>query len=328
MTLMNADLGYSSTPILSQVNLRLERGSHIGVVGHNGAGKSTLLKSMAGALDLLSGELKLGYQVSLSYYSQHSADQLELGETVLGSLQKAAHRDLSAQDVLNLAGALLFAGDEVNKKVKVLSGGEKSRVALGQILLRRSPLLLLDEPTNHLDFDTVEALTEALRDYAGTVVVVSHDRGFIGRIATRILEIRDGGVELYPGTYDEYVWSLQKGALNERGASASASARTTMAPEAETPKFNFKEATKQLQGQIKECQRKITKCEDLIHKLANTRDRLTTELLTAAGDRAQSVAKELGLCAKEIERIEGDMLLHMESLEQKEAELVRLRKVN
>lgn len=322
--LRNATLGYPERTVLSRVNVRLERGNHLGVVGYNGAGKSTLLKSLAGALPILQGERTLGYQVSLSYFSQHSAEQLNLEHTVLESLQATAQRDLSAQDILNMAGSLLFSGDDVQKKIKVLSGGEKSRVALGQILLKRSPLLLLDEPTNHLDFDTVEALTEALRDYEGSVVVVSHDRSFIGRIANRILEIRDGSVDFYPGTYDEYVWSLQKGALMEREDIRNESGvETSVVPT--TPKFNFKEATKLLQSQIKEQQRKITKCEELIHTLALKRDRLNHELLAAQGPAASALAKDLGLCAKEIEEIEEDLLQHMEILDAKEKELSELR---
>lgn len=216
LSLVAAALGYEEKVVISHCDLRVEKGAHLGVVGFNGAGKSTLLKSIAGRLPLLGGERKLGYQVSLSYYAQHVTEELNPDDTVLESLQRAAQKDISAQEILNIAGSLLFSGDAIKKKVSVLSGGEKSRVALGQILLMRSPLLLMDEPTNHLDFDTVEALTEALRNYEGTVIVVSHDRGFIGRIATKILEIRDGRAEVYPGTYDDYVWSLEKGALKER----------------------------------------------------------------------------------------------------------------
>ncbi|HMN67584.1 MAG TPA: ABC-F family ATP-binding cassette domain-containing protein [Bdellovibrionales bacterium] len=329
LALRGADLGYgagepAAKTILRQVNLRLERGDHLGVVGFNGAGKSTLLKSLAGALPLLAGERELGYQVSLSYFSQHSTDQLEMADTVLDSLQRAAHRDLDRQDILNMAGSLLFSGDDIHKRVRVLSGGEKSRVALGQILLRKSPLLLLDEPTNHLDFDTVEALTEALRDYQGSVVVVSHDRGFIGRIATRILEIRDGRVETYPGTYDEYVWSLKKGALAERAADDPPS-RDAAAP-VEPKKFNFKEKSKELQGAIKERQRKILKCEELVQASEKKREELNTALLTAQGPQAATLAKELGLLSQEIHRLEEDMLRHMEEQDEFSRQLEDLRK--
>lgn len=226
LTIADADLGYETKKVISDLSLRLETGTHLGVVGFNGAGKSTLLKSLAGRIPLLSGERKLGYQVSLSYYAQHVAEDLNPDDTVFDALQSVAHKDIKQQEILGIAGSLLFSGESVNKKIRVLSGGEKSRVALGQILLRRSPLLLMDEPTNHLDFDTVNALTEALRTYPGTVIVVSHDRSFIGRIATKILEIRDGRAEIYPGTYDDYLWSLEKGSLKKRYEAAATPDKT------------------------------------------------------------------------------------------------------
>ncbi len=318
-----ADLGYGNKTILHNVRVRMERGDHFGVVGYNGTGKSTLLKSLAGVIPLLKGQHQLGYQVTLSYFSQHSADQLEMQDTVLDSLQKAAHFDLGRQDILNMAGSLLFSGDDIHKKVKVLSGGEKSRVALGQILLKKSPLLLLDEPTNHLDFDTVEAMTEALRDYEGSVIVVSHDRGFIGRVATRILEIHDGKVELYPGTYDEYVWSLQKGVLSERKDAAEIS--PAYMPKASGEKFNFKEKTKQLQAQVKEQQRLISKCEEKLVKLEKTRDQLNAELIVVQGPQAGELAKKLGLVGQDIAKIEEDILRYMEAQQAKELELHELK---
>jgi ATP-binding cassette, subfamily F, member 3 len=323
IALKGANLGYGDKVILNDVTLSLDRGSHMGVVGFNGAGKSTLLKSLAGALPLLSGDRKLGYEVSLSYFSQHSADQLDLNDTVLSSLQKTAHRGLDRQDILNMAGSLLFSGDDVQKPVRVLSGGEKSRVALGQILLKRSPLLLLDEPTNHLDFDTVEAMTEALRDYAGSVIVVSHDRSFIRRVSNRILEIHNGRVELYPGTYDEYVWSLQKGVLSQRHLERD-NGDASKAP-GPSGKFNFKEVSKQIQSAIKEQQRKIQKCEELLAKHEKKRDALTAELLTAQGSGAATLAKDLNICGLEISRLEEEIFKHMEEQQKKESELAALK---
>lgn len=321
ISLNQADLGYPDKTVLKGVNVRLERGNHVGIVGRNGAGKSTLLKSLAGELALRAGERNLGYQVSLSYFSQHLADQLKLENTVLGCLQEAAKSDLVPQDILNMAGSLLFSGDDVQKKVKVLSGGEKSRVALGQLLLKRSPLLLLDEPTNHLDFETVEALTEALRTYEGTVVVVSHDRSFIGRIANRIIEINNGRAEYYPGNYDEYLWSLQNGVLGQREDQATAQTSTQKQTTDETKKLNFKEESKRIQGLIKECQRHIKKCEERITNLSAKRDQLTHELLSASGAKAGDLSKELNLCSQEIENTETQMLEQMEVQEKYEREL-------
>ncbi|MGE0528631.1 MAG: ATP-binding cassette domain-containing protein [Bdellovibrionales bacterium] len=329
LVLSQAQLGYGKArAVLNDVDLRLERGAHVGVVGPNGAGKSTLLKALAGRLPLLEGTRELGYQVTLSYFSQHVTDQLDLNDTVLGALQSAAHREIGAQDILNLAGSLLFSGDDIHKPIRILSGGEKSRVALGQILLKRSPLLLFDEPTNHLDFETVEALTEALCEYAGTVVVVSHDRGFIGRVANRILEIHDGRVDLYPGTYDEYVWSLQKGALSQRTQShvmrtpdSPGSLVDTVPP----TKVNFKEASKQLQARIKEHQRQIRTHEERLEELQDRQEALNRDLLAAQGTQAETLARELGACAQDIVQVEEALLVAMEASECAEKELAELR---
>lgn len=209
-------LGYGDRVVLSGLNFHLQRGEHLGIVGVNGAGKSTFLKALAGQLQPLSGTLKLGLDVSIGYYAQHVSEALDPKHTVLESLGVLAHRETTKQELLGIAGSLLFSDDDAQKKISVLSGGEKSRVALGQILLQRAPCLILDEPTNHLDFQTVEALTLALMDYEGTVITVSHDRSFIRRVGSKILEIRDGRADLYPGTYDEYIWSLQKGSLAAR----------------------------------------------------------------------------------------------------------------
>lgn len=327
--------------ILQNVNLRLERGMHLGIVGFNGAGKSTLLKSLAGRLPLLGGERSVGYQVKLSYFAQHVSDDLHSEDTVLQAMQSAAHPEVLAQEILNMAGSLLFSGDSVHKKIKVLSGGEKSRVALGQILLQKSPLLLMDEPTNHLDFETVEALTEALQNYPGTVIAVSHDRGFIGRISKQILEIRDGHVEMYPGTYDDYVWSLEKGALksryekieNSKADKTSAALKTAMVSSLNdkssvtnlstvgNTNVNYKDETKRLQSLIKEHQRKISKGEDQIVILSKQRDQFNLDLITAQGASAQELAKQLGLCSKQIDLLEEQLLESMEALDKAETDL-------
>jgi ATP-binding cassette subfamily F protein 3 len=210
LTLERACFGYGDRAVIQNVNFEIQRGDHVAVVGLNGAGKSTLLKGLAGTLAPLTGERKLGYQAEIAIFNQHVVEVLEPEDTVIESLQSAASSAVLPQEVRNMAGSLLFSSDQIHKKIKVLSGGEKSRVALGRILLKKVPCLLLDEPTNHLDFQTVEALTQALNRFTGTLVVVSHDRGFIRRVATKIMEVSDGRVHLYPGTYDEYVWSLQK----------------------------------------------------------------------------------------------------------------------
>lgn len=316
LNVREAALGYSEKTVISRCDLRLERGVHLGVVGFNGAGKSTLLKTLAGRLPLLKGQLQLGHNVTLSYYAQHVSEELDPKDTVLQSLQRVASHDIPTQEILNIAGSLLFSGEAVNKKVSVLSGGEKSRVALGQILLQRSPLILLDEPTNHLDFDTVEALTEALKNYPGTVVVVSHDRSFIGRIATKILEIRDGRAEMYPGTYDDYLWSLEKGSLKDRFAQASTEvAVVNDAPKSAAPaKTSSWLENKKIKDEIKELQRQIKKGEDSLQKQTQQLASLSEELLSSKGPRAAELAKELNDCAQQIQDLEESLMEQMERL--------------
>ncbi|MDR1031565.1 MAG: ATP-binding cassette domain-containing protein [Holosporales bacterium] len=211
LTIKDADLGYGNNRILRNVSFTVQRGDHIVVTGANGRGKTTLLKSLAGAIPLLNGTLELGYEVSLAYYAQHVSEQLKPERTVLEELVCAKDTSITEQDAKNLAGTLLFTKDDMNKKIKILSGGEKSRVALGCVLLKKVNFLLLDEPTNHLDFQTTAALSQALHEYGGAIIVVSHDRAFVRTLSKKTIEVQaDGTVAVYPGTYDEYVWSLQR----------------------------------------------------------------------------------------------------------------------
>lgn len=320
----NVSCGYGDKVILKEVTLRLERGDHLGIVGLNGAGKSTLLKSLGEQIPLLQGSIKWGHQVRLSYFAQHTPEALNPEHTVLEAMASLAHKEVTQQDVLNIAGSLLFSGDNVYKKVKVLSGGEKSRVALGQILLQKSPLLLLDEPTNHLDFDTVEALTTALAQYEGTIITVSHDRGFIGRVASKILEVNNGKLTLYPGTYDEYVWSLQKGFLSERTESSSLVTSKVTAPTEESTKFNYKEERKRLESLIKKAQKQIEDTDKKIHSLNSTRDDLNQKLMTATGESAATLARHLHDTSTQIEDLENSMLSAMEAQHELEQELKQL----
>lgn len=326
LSLTHGECGYPGKSILKNVELRLERGKHLGIVGLNGAGKSTLLKSLGAQIPLLAGDLKFGLNVSLAYFSQHSAEQLDPASTVLEALTLGAHPSVVQQEVLNIAGSLLFAGEAVQKKVKVLSGGEKSRVALGQILLKKAPLLLLDEPTNHLDFDTVEALTEALARYEGSIITVSHDRAFIGRVANQILEVRHGQLLLYPGTYDEYVWSLQKGSLSEvdnlpENGRSPARAGT---PAAEPVKFNYKEERKKLESLFKKQQKELQEIEKQLGELAQKQVQMTEKLVTLTGPQAQTLSKDLHEVSSLILSLEERMLSVMEEQEETQKKLNEL----
>jgi ATPase subunit of ABC transporter with duplicated ATPase domains len=196
---------YGARTVHDGLSLLVRRGERWAVMGENGAGKTTLLKMMAGVLDPDGGQASLGASVTLGYFAQHQMEQLNGDNTVLEELQ--AHAPTTGIGTLrNLAGAFGFQGDDVDKPVRVLSGGEKARLALAKILFDAPNLLILDEPTNHLDIVTKRALTAALREYEGTVVFVSHDRAFLRSLATRVLELLPGEApHLFGGPYDEYV---------------------------------------------------------------------------------------------------------------------------
>lgn len=261
LSIENASFGYPQKTVLKNVSLQIYRGDHVAVVGLNGAGKSTLLKGISGTLAPLSGKFEFGFGVETALFSQHVVEALSefQNDTVYQALAKAAPFDVTPQEILNLAGSLLFSGDDTKKTISVLSGGEKSRVSLGRVLLQRAPCLVLDEPTNHLDFQTVEALASALKSYEGTIIVVSHDRGFIKEIGSKILEVSQGTVRLYPGTYEEYVWKMQQEEITEENFVHEPEEIVEI--EAPAPVKNDREEKKKKEKDLRLCLKKIEKCE-------------------------------------------------------------------
>ena len=194
---------YSGKEVFSGLSFSLQRGDKLAVVGVNGAGKSTLLRILAGQEEA-EGRIRIGHNVIRSYFGQHQARELPGELTVFDTVYNAA-ADMTMTRVRSLLGAFLFSGDEVEKKVAVLSGGEKSRVALARMLVQPANLMLLDEPTNHLDISSQEVLQEALAQYGGTIIVVSHNRSFANGFVNRVLEIRNGRATLYEGNVDDYL---------------------------------------------------------------------------------------------------------------------------
>jgi ATP-binding cassette subfamily F protein 3 len=195
---------YGEHEVFSGLDLTVQRGERIGILGVNGAGKTTLLRIMAGELEPSSGEVRLGYDVRPGYYAQHHTEMLDPKKTVLEQVVSTAV-DVPPSRARTLLGGLLFSGSSVDKKISVLSGGERARVALARLLADPGNLMLMDEPTNHLDLDSSEALSEALATFDGTLVFVSHNRSFVRRLATRIWNVEGGSVETYPGSLDEYM---------------------------------------------------------------------------------------------------------------------------
>ncbi len=205
--------------VLDKIDLTIEKGERVALVGHNGAGKSTLMTVLAGG-EFQGGERISGHNVSMDYFAQDQANVLDQSRSAYDELYADAPYDMVPK-LRDILGAFLFSGDDIHKKVSVLSGGERNRLALAKMLLRRSNLLLMDEPTNHLDLNSKEVLLDALKSFDGTVVFVSHDRYFVNALATRVVEVDGGGVENYFGDY-EYYLGKKAGASVPAGAAAAA----------------------------------------------------------------------------------------------------------
>ena len=204
VTAQNLAKSYDEKRVLEGVNFTIERGDRVALVGHNGAGKSTLIRLLTGVESPTSGTVQLGHNVIPEYFAQDQYKVLDPEARMLDDISRAAMR-VPEVELRSLLGCFLFSGDDVFKPLGVLSGGERNRYAVARILVSPSNFLLLDEPTNHLDMRAKDVLLEAIESFSGTVIFVSHDRYFLDRLATKVLEVKDGGVVIYPGNFAEYV---------------------------------------------------------------------------------------------------------------------------
>ena len=208
INLVDISKSYGDLPVIRDANLRIERGDRIVVVGVNGAGKTTIAKVIAGVEPFQSGEREIGQSTHISYFGQHQADELDKSLTVLATLEESAEGK-NTTNIRSILGTFLFRGDDVFKKVSVLSGGERNRLALAKMLARSANFLILDEPTNHLDMRSQDALQNALKEYTGAYLIVSHNRAFVDPLATKVLEIRKDGLSLFPGNVSDYLRHLE-----------------------------------------------------------------------------------------------------------------------
>jgi len=299
-TLKGIHKAYGDNVVYAGVDFEVERGAKIALVGPNGAGKSTLLRMLAGVLPFDRGDRTLGAHVAVHYYAQHQLEALTPTSTVLEELERAAP-ELGQTRLRTILGTFLFSGDAVDKKISVLSGGEKARVALSKMLMRPAAFLCLDEPTNHLDLASREVLEGALAAFPGTIVFISHDRYFINRIATGIAEVTRGTLVSYLGGYDDYLDAKAR-AGSAALAAPTLRARRPAPPPARpepTSRAARPEATKRtgkVAKDVRELRRRLEDVERQIHeleaRLAEIGDRLGDPAFYADGERVRAVAAE------------------------------------
>src|SRR5579864_8154486 len=254
---------YGAKHVFSGATFIIERGDRIALVGVNGAGKSTMIKLLAGAEPLSSGSYTLGHNALPDYFAQDQYKELDPNARMLDDLSGAAPKSSMTQ-LRTLLGCFLFSDDDVFKKIGVLSGGERNRYALARMLLAPSNFLLLDEPTNHLDMRAKDVLLESLSGYSGTVVFVSHDRYFIDKLATRIFEIEEGHVHVYPGNYEDYLWRKGGGASPIVSEEPQEPAPAPVAVASEPKKRVNPMKMKKLQERLREVEQKVAELESEI----------------------------------------------------------------
>jgi ATP-binding cassette, subfamily F, member 3 len=280
---------YGDHCVFSGVDFFIERCERIALVGVNGAGKSTLIKILAGAEPVSTGEYVLGHNAQPDYFAQDQYKELDATAAIIDDLATVAPRATNTE-LRSVLGSFLFSEDDVHKPIGVLSGGERNRYALARMLMQPSNFLLLDEPTNHLDMRAKDVLLRAIQDYTGTVVFVSHDRYFIDKLATRIFEVEDGSVRVYPGNYEDYLWRKQGGNGIPAPSAANAAQAQAVAVEAEPDKTEkrlnplklkqMRERQDSIEEEVARLEAGIAECEAELANFVNVEETMRlTELM-------------------------------------------------
>jgi ATP-binding cassette subfamily F protein 3 len=264
-------IGYPERTIADRIDVEIEHGSRAAIVGDNGQGKTTFLRTLVDSIKPVSGDIRWGYGCQIGVYAQHVYTTLPQDKSVLDYLEYQSAPGTKDQVILDMAGAMLFRGEAVKKRISVLSGGERARLCMAGLLLSQHNILVLDEPGNHLDVDTVEALAQALIDYKGTVIFTSHDREFMSRVATCIIEVRDGHVTNYRGDYEAYLYSVNKEIDDGERENQARMAKTPSAAKSS-------KAAKAARRDERTIRKELTNCERTIAKLDQQKKELNAKL--------------------------------------------------
>jgi ATP-binding cassette subfamily F protein 3 len=307
---VNVAKSYGAKQVFQEVNIVIERGDRIALVGVNGAGKSTLIKLLSGSEPLSEGNYRLGHNVEADYFAQDQYKELDPEARMIDDLGLMAGR-ATHTELRSLLGCFLFSDDDVFKRLGVLSGGERNRYALARMMMHPSNFLLLDEPTNHLDLRAKDVLLEALAGFNGTVVFVSHDRYFIDKLATRIFEIADGLVNVYPGNYEDYTWRKQRNgeqvsqvsveqsfahASSRAGNGDGASPHTAAGKSRKKNPIKLRQMQQrcqQLEQQVARMESEIRDCEEELARFVSVEETARlTGLLTSSRPQLEKLVKE------------------------------------
>ena len=316
LSIDQACLGYEDVTVLSNVRLSLHPGDRLGLLGHNGAGKSTLVKSLRGEIPLLAGQRVEGHNLAIGYFSQHQVDDLELGKSCVAHI-RALDDKITEQEIRNFLGGFDFHGDKVKEPIHTFSGGEKARLALAVVAYSRPNLLLMDEPTNHLDMDMRQALTVALQDFDGAIVLISHDRHLLANTVDQFWLVDSGEVHTFKGDLEDYrkrLFGELAGATKQKEPREPAASQAAPAPKPKSGKSGGREA-RQLRTRLNTIEQRLTRLQ---RKLTEVEEKLGDESLYAEGgqDGLHTLLREQVGLKEEIEALEEDWLARSGELEQ------------
>ncbi|MBF0524771.1 MAG: ABC-F family ATP-binding cassette domain-containing protein [Deltaproteobacteria bacterium] len=321
---------YDGPPVYEHLDFAVYRGDRLALVGPNGAGKTTLMKLLAGVIEPDRGERKVGFDVQLAYFSQHQWDLLTPNHTVLEEISQCAGNH-TIGSIRNMLGCFLFSGDEVHKKVSVLSGGEKSRLVFMKMLLSPNNVLLLDEPTNHLDIPSREVMEAALDKYTGTIVCISHDRRFINRICNQVLHVKDGRTELFEGNYNDFISLWQKSVEAEPVAAVKSEPTETPVNDIDSRKSKKDKDQKRREAELRQARHQavgplkvhLSEVEALIDETTKAFDRINRQMTDPAtyldGRKARDVQEEHRRLKDHLARLTAeweDLAMELEEREQ------------